>query len=223
MPPLFDPHKADAHGIVTITETLNADLLLQAYCAGVFPWSEDPVSWYSPDPRAVFLPETIKRPKKIGKIMRRHALSVTADQAFENVMRACRAAHAHEGEWIGDQFVSAYSELHERGFAHSIEVWQEGQLVGGLYGVQVGGMFAGESMFHTVSNGSKVAFASLIDHLAAIGVFFIDAQVLNAHTHRLGAVLISREDYLRLLKVALNQQPQFSQEKWPRLPWTPNT
>lgn len=214
----FDPRAADRQGLVATTSHLDADLLLEAYRVGVFPWSEDPVRWYSPHPRALFLPDTIRRPKKVGKIMRRHRLTVTADEAFTAVVEACRDAHGEAGEWIGPEFVQAYSELHRRGFAHSIEVWQEKQLVGGLYGVQIGATFAGESMFHTVTNASKVAFAALVDHLAAIGVLFIDAQVLNDHTHSLGAVLVARDDFLALLEMGSQRYARFAQERWPRAP-----
>jgi leucyl/phenylalanyl-tRNA---protein transferase len=218
-----DPRDADADGVVAVTDTLDADLLLAAYSRGIFPWSEHPVRWYSPDPRAIFLRDRVHLPRRIGRLMRKERLTVTCDEAFTDVMRACAAAHADEGEWISDGFVRAYSDLHARGFAHSIEVWQEGALVGGLYGVQLGGLYAGESMFYRVSNASKIAFAHLVGVLDSIGTVLIDAQVLNAHTRRLGAVCVRRDDYLRLLAYALRVPTRLAHGRWPKDPPPPPT
>jgi leucyl/phenylalanyl-tRNA---protein transferase len=209
------PESADETGLVAVTRSMNADLLVEAYSRGIFPWSENPVRWYSPDPRAIFLRETVQVPRKIGKAMRHHRLRVTFDAAFEEVVRACSEEHASEGVWIGPQFVRAYTDLHRRGDAHSVEVWQDEALVGGLYGVQLGAMFAGESMFYRVPNASKIAFAYLVNHLWKCGTLYIDAQVLNEHTARLGAVLVHRADFLELLAVAL-ESPCL--HDWPRDP-----
>jgi leucyl/phenylalanyl-tRNA--protein transferase len=212
------PERTDSTGLVARTESLTSDMLLEAYRQGVFPWSSDPVRWYCPEPRAVFLRPYIRVPRKIGKVMRRHDLHVTFDTHFRDVIQGCADAHRAKGEWISPQFVEAYSELHTRGFAHSVEVWQGEALVGGLYGVQLGAVFCGESMFYRVSNASKVAFAYLVEQLDRIGVVLIDAQVLNEHTYRLGAVLVHRHDFLQLLHKALALPARFAGEAWPRLP-----
>ena len=212
------PASADEHGLVAVTEELNAAMLLDAYSHGIFPWSENPVCWFSPDPRAVFLRERIRFPKKLGKIIRKGGFTVTYDTAFRRVIEACADNHRHEGEWISPGFIESYSDLHEHGYAHSVEVWQEDRLVGGLYGVQLKGLFAGESMFHTVSNASKVAFVALIAQLDFAGVMLLDAQVINDHTANLGAVQVHRSDYLAMLHYALNLRVRFHAEKWPTPP-----
>lgn len=196
---------------------MNAAMLREAYSRGIFPWSEDPVRWYSPDPRAIFLRETVQVPGKIGKAMRHHGLRVTFDTAFDAVIRACSEEHQTEGVWIGPQFIRAYGDLHQEGQAHSVEVWQDATLVGGLYGVQLGAMFAGESMFYRVPNASKVAFAYLVQHLWSSGALYIDAQVMNEHTARLGAVQVRRRDFLHLLEIALQTpcDPSWPQEPGP--------
>jgi len=211
-----DPESADDTGLVAVTPDLDVDLLLDAYHHGLFPWSEDPVCWYSPDPRAVFLPGRVHLPRRLLRLVRQRSFTVTCDTAFERVMRACAHAHRHQGTWIGEGFVRAYTELHQRGFAHSVEVWRGDELAGGLYGVHIGGFFAGESMFHAVSNASKVAFVHLLVRLNTWGNLFIDAQVINRHTAELGAVLVHRRDYLWLLRKALETPCRYSGERWPR-------
>ena len=201
------PDTADATGLVAITEEMTPALLLSAYSQGLFPWTSDPVGWYSPNPRAVFIPAYVRLPSNLPKLFRRGGFHVTCDTAFGQVMQACAAAHAHDGVWITEPFIASYSALHDQGFAHSIEVWQDDVLVGGIYGVHIGGLFAGESMFHTVSNASKIAFAVLLAQLKALGVQLIDAQVLNAHTEALGACLVERDAYLRALKHVLRDAP----------------
>jgi len=217
-----DPHTADSTGLVAVTGSMSCEMLLEAYSRGLFPWSENPVRWYCPDPRAIFLLDRVRPLRKIGKIMRRHDLRITFDSAFDRVIRACAEAHCHEGQWITEGFIATYGAFHRLGYAHSVEVWQGEALVGGLYGVQVGAMFAGESMFHEVSDGSKVAFAYLVEHLRNIGCLFIDAQVLNAHTANLGAALVARRDFLLLLRLAVQREALFSREIWPSEPrWAP--
>ena len=211
------PQSADESGLVALTDEMNTNLLLDAYYHGIFPWSEGPVRWYSPDPRAIFLKDRIKLPGKLGKIIRKSGFVVTFDTAFKEVITAC-ADTPREGSWISDAFITHYTRLHEMGYAHSAEVWQGERLVGGLYGVQIGGFFAGESMFHHASNASKVAFAALIEQLDLIGIRLIDAQVLNDHTAKLGAVLVHRRDYLYLLERAIHAPVRFDAEKWPSTP-----
>jgi leucyl/phenylalanyl-tRNA---protein transferase len=213
-----DPERADSSGLVAITPSMNTRLLLEAYRSGIFPWSDDPVRWYSPNPRAIFLVPLIELPKKLGKMVRRGNFRVTFDIEFEAVITACRQAHQGDGEWITPTFVKNYTELYRLGHAHCVAVWQDERLVGGLYGVQQGAMFAGESMFHRVSNASKVAFAYLVTHLKRLGVVLLDAQVINEHTHQLGAMLVYREDYLRMLREALNIQNLFEAKHWPGEP-----
>ncbi len=213
-----DPSSADDSGLVTTSDRLSVELLCEAYQRGIFPWSEDPVRWYSPEHRAIFLFDCIRLPKKIAKTMRRQGFRVTFDTAFRDVVEMCSDTHRHEGEWISEGFVIAYSRLHEMGLAHSVEVWQDGVLVGGLYGVQIGAMFAGESMFYKVSNASKVAFVYLVAHLQDIGVLFIDAQVLNETTADLGAVVVHRRDFLRILDYALGVPAEYGDRKWPSVP-----
>ncbi len=138
-------------------------------------------------------------------------------------MRECAKAHKDSGVWITEQFIDTYCELHQQGYAHSVEVWRDNALVGGLYGVQVGWrtLFAGESMFHKVSNASKIAFAYTVRHLDASGIPLFDAQVINDHTHSLGAVLVRRDDYLVLLKRVLRLRTPYDAKRWPSTtaPW----
>lgn len=209
------PESAGPDGLVTVTRRIDPELLYEAYSRGIFPWADGPVRWYSPDPRALFLRPAQGLPRKIGKTVRRHGLSVTFDRAFRAVMAGCAESHRHQGEWISPAFIEAYTAFHERGHAHSVEVWQGELLVGGLYGVQLGNMFAGESMFHRISNASKVAFGALAHHLAAIGIECIDAQVLNPHTASLGAVVVRRRDFLQLLARALATHNAWAGTKWP--------
>ncbi|MCB9558374.1 MAG: leucyl/phenylalanyl-tRNA--protein transferase [Deltaproteobacteria bacterium] len=208
-----DPLAADADGVVALGGPMDPARLLAAYARGIFPWSGDPVRWCSPDPRAIFY--RIRLPRKLGKMMRRGDFRVTFDQDFDAVISGCAESHRDDGEWITDAFVEAYSELHRHGYAHSVEVWQAGRLVGGLYGVQLNGLFAGESMFTRVDNASKVGFAHLVWHLATIGTVLFDCQMLTPLTHALGAVYVHRSDYLYLLDEAMEVQTAFSGERWP--------
>ncbi|MEO1481736.1 MAG: leucyl/phenylalanyl-tRNA--protein transferase [Myxococcota bacterium] len=198
-----DPETADPYGLVAVTRTMSPDLLLEAYQRGIFPWSERPVRWYSPDPRAIFLLDRVQMQRSLKRTLNQNVFRVTFDRAFERVMEGCARAHERDGIWITDGFIRGYTELHRMGYAHSIEVWQDERLVGGMYGVQIRGLFAGESMFYTVSNASKVAFAHTVAQLRRLGVRLFDAQVINENTHRLGAVLVRRTDYLQLLTQAM--------------------
>ncbi len=208
------PETADEDGVVAIGGPMTPDRLLEAYSRGIFPWSGDPVRWFSPDPRGIFW--EIRLPRKLGKMMRRGGFEVTFDRDFDGVIRACREAHREGGVWITDPFIEAYNQLHRWGFAHSVEVWQQGELVGGLYGVHLRGLYAGESMFHRVTDASKVAFAHLAWHLQTIGTRLIDCQMITEFTWRLGAVLVTRRDYLRLLDNAMRHKTRYEGERWPR-------
>jgi leucyl/phenylalanyl-tRNA--protein transferase len=213
-----DPETADENGLVAVTDQLDIDLLLEAYGRGIFPWSEDPVRWYSPDPRAIFLLDHVHLPRRLLKTLRQNRFTVTFDTAFLQVIEACAQGHSQDGVWIGPQFVRAYTELHRLGHAHSVEVFADGELVGGLYGVQICGLFAGESMFHLARDASKIAFAHLVAHLQEIGTLVLDAQVLTELTASLGALLVRRDDYLRALEMAMQIKTAGDGTSWPHGP-----
>jgi leucyl/phenylalanyl-tRNA---protein transferase len=208
----FDPDQADENGLVALGGSLEPDLVLLAYREGVFPWSSDPViSWWSPDPRALFDLATWKAHRSIGQAVRRGDWHFSVDKAFEQVMRACAApAPGRESTWIGEDFIKSYVELHGRGFAHSVEVWEGEELVGGLYGVTLGGFFGGESMFNRRTDASKAAVMHLIERLRASGFVLCDAQVPTPHLSRLGAVELPRQEYLAKLKQALKVEATFT-------------
>lgn len=208
-----DPESVDDDGVVAIGGPFTPERVIAGYRGGIFPWGGDPVRWHSPDPRAVFF--EIADPKRFGKLIRRGKFTVTFDRCFREVIQACADVHRVEGEWITPAFIDVYSELHEQGYAHSVETWQDDRLVGGLYGIQCRGLFAGESMFHLVDNASKVAFMALADQLKRIGIVLFDCQVINYHTYQLGAVQVHRRDYLRLLQQALKRESRFEEQKWP--------
>jgi leucyl/phenylalanyl-tRNA--protein transferase len=199
-------------GLVALGGTLDPDTLISAYRAGVFPWSSDPVlSWWSPDPRAVFDLETWQPHRSVARSARRAGWRFSVDRDFAGVMRACAApAPGRPSSWITDDFVRAYRVLHERGLAHSIEVWEGDDLVGGLYGVALGGFFGGESMFHRRTDASKAAVAHLVERLRAGGFTLLDAQVPTPHLASLGAIEISRAEYLARLRRALTLPAQLT-------------
>src|SRR5882757_1852526 len=192
-------------GLVAVGGSLDPRTLLRAYRAGVFPWSSDPViTWWCPDPRAVFDLETFQPGRSLRKAIRRAGWRFAVDRDFAGVMRACAEPTADRpSTWISDEFVASYCELHRQGHAHSVEVYDGEALVGGLYGVAIGGFFGGESMFHRRTDASKAAVAALVDHLRSRGFTLLDAQVPTPHLARLGAVEIPRAEYLRRLERAL--------------------
>jgi leucyl/phenylalanyl-tRNA--protein transferase len=193
-------------GLVALGGSLEPDTLVAAYRAGVFPWSSDPViSWWSPDPRAIFDLPTWRPHRSAARSVRRAGWRFTVDQDFAGVMRACaEPAPDRPSSWITDDFVRSYAELHRRGLAHSVEVWEGDALVGGLYGVAIGGFFGGESMFRRRTDASKAAVGHLVERLRAGGFSLLDAQVPTPHLARLGAISIPRADYLARLKDALD-------------------
>jgi leucyl/phenylalanyl-tRNA---protein transferase len=198
-------------GLVAVGGELNPETLVRAYSSGIFPWSSDPaVTWWSPDPRAIFDLDTFRPHRSLRKTIRRDGWRFTIDQNFEAVMRACAApTPSRPSTWISEDFVTAYGALARQGLAHSVEVWEGTQMVGGLYGVTLGGFFGGESMFHRRTDASKAAVAFLVEHLRARGFQLLDAQVPNPHLTSLGAIKISRADYLRRLRVATNGDARF--------------
>ena len=218
--PLGELHVSEAadlegwpEGLVAVGGTLDPDRLVAAYRAGIFPWSSDPaVTWWSPDPRAIFDLETWRPHRTIARSVRRAGWRFSIDRDFEGVMRACGESTAlRPATWITDAFLSGYGELHRRGLAHSVEVWEGDALVGGLYGVTLGGFFGGESMFHRRTDASKAAVTYLIERLRAGGFSLLDAQVQTSHLERLGATTIERADYLRRLRAALAQPARLTE------------
>ncbi|WP_281557415.1 leucyl/phenylalanyl-tRNA--protein transferase [Thalassomonas sp. RHCl1] len=198
----------DPNGLLAFGGDLSLKRLVNAYTHGIFPWFNegDPIMWWSPDPRAIIPVEDIKVNRTLRKVLNRQTFTVTLNRDFTRVLELC--AHApfrKEGTWITPQMKAAYIALHQQGYAHSIEVWQENELVGGLYGVAINGFFSGESMFYKRSNASKVALLSLAKLLKEIKVTFIDCQILNPFLQEMGAVEISRQAFVELKETAINK------------------
>jgi len=201
------PQLADKTGLLAVGGDLCEERLLLAYSLGIFPWysKDEPILWWSPDPRLVLYPDEIKVSKSLEKIIKRGAFDVTFDAAFKQVINLCAGAgrRENEGTWILPEMVDAYCRLYENGYAHSVEAWRDGTLAGGLYGVSLGGCFFGESMFTLESNASKVAFAGLVKYLAENSFDLIDCQVSTGHLKRFGAREIPRSLFLKQLKNSL--------------------
>jgi leucyl/phenylalanyl-tRNA--protein transferase len=201
---------ASPEGLLAVGGDLRAERLLEAYRHGIFPWYNpgQPILWWSPDPRAVLFPEKLRVSRSLGKTLRRKKFEVTLDTVFRDVMQRCaepRNDRTGPGTWITPEMIEAYCVLHERGLAHSVESWRDGKLVGGLYGVALGSVFFGESMFSRATDASKVAFVQLVRQLAAWGFDFIDCQLPSVHLSSLGAEEIRRRDFLERLEPALQQ------------------
>ena len=193
----------DPNGLLAVGGCLSTTRLLNAYRHGIFPWYSDdePILWWSPDPRLVLFPEQLNVSQSLRKTLKKQKYTVTIDQAFTQVIKACaQPRQAESGTWITDDIENAYSDLHELGVAHSAEAWLDGVLVGGLYGVAIGQVFFGESMFHTATDASKVAFATLVAKLKSWDYKLIDCQVHSAHLASLGAVEIDRTEFNHLIK-----------------------
>lgn len=202
------PDAATDEGLVAVGGELTTSRLLSAYRNGIFPWysNDQPVLWWSPEPRAVLFPEGIRISRSLRKTLRHKDFQVTADTDFAAVINACaepRGLPPYSGTWITEEMKTAYIELHKLGYGHSIEVWRDGKLVGGMYGLQLGRAFFGESMFSRVSDASKVAMVSLSEYAVRHGIDFIDCQLPTDHLARMGAVNMSRNAYLELLGKAL--------------------
>ena len=202
---LFPPaDQAQQDGLLAVGGDLSVPRLLAAYRHGIFPWTEEPVTWWSPDPRAVFDLTAFHTPKRLVQKFRQGRFRITRDAAFAAVIAGCaEPAPGREETWITDGFVAAYTALHREGHAHSVEVWDGEALVGGIYGVAIGGFFAGESMFHRVTDASKLALCALAAHLQGAGFTLFDTQVATSVTRAFGAVDIARADYLRRLAEAV--------------------
>jgi leucyl/phenylalanyl-tRNA--protein transferase len=202
--PLFDPEKADAQGLVATGGSLRPEVLLEAYRCGVFPWysAETPILWWSPDPRGIIELDGLHVSRRLARTVRSGRFAVTFDQDFQGVIEGC-AYRPGEGTWILPEMRAAYERLHELGCAHSVEVWREGALAGGLYGVAIGGLFAGESMFSRCRDASKVALVYLVEHLKERQFQLFDIQFKTRHTASLGAIEVRRAVYLQRLREAL--------------------
>jgi leucyl/phenylalanyl-tRNA---protein transferase len=209
MATFLNPEFADAMGLVGMGGDLHPRRLLTAYRRGIFPWYDEdyPVCWWSPDPRAIFELDGFHISRRLRRTMRSGRFTVTINQAFGEVIRGC--ADRDEGTWIIPDMIAAYEKLHDLGWAHSVEVWREGKLAGGLYGVAIGGFFAGESMFSRQTDASKVALASTVNRLRERGFQLFDIQMLTEHTERLGAIEIPRTEYLARLRAALTCEVSF--------------
>lgn len=200
-------------GLVALGGHLDRDTLLEAYCKGIFPWEgTDPIPWFSPDPRAILVPRAFRAGRSVRKLSRRPGVEVTIDRDFSAVIAACAGVPrpGQTGTWITPAVVAAYTDLHREGIAHSVEVWERGELVGGLYGLAIGRAFFGESMFHRRSDASKLALGHLCGRLHPAGFRFVDCQQDTNHIRSLGAVVVPRLRYLRLLEEALDHP-----DRWP--------
>jgi leucyl/phenylalanyl-tRNA--protein transferase len=181
---------------------INPELLLQGYRLGVFPMAmeDDSVGWFSPDPRAIIPLEDFHVPHALRRVLRKQAFETKVDNSFSDVIRACAK---RKDTWINREIIESYEQLHKLGHAHSLEAWSEGKLAGGLYGVAIGGAFFGESMFHRKRDASKIALVALVEHLRAQKFALLDTQWLTPHLQQFGAIEISREHYVKLLKRAV--------------------
>lgn len=204
---IFPPVElAEDDGLLAVGGDLTVERLLLAYSKGIFPWYSigDPILWWSPSPRMILFPSEFHCSKRLARTLRQGKFTITFDQDFENVIEACAAPRKdHDGTWIIDEMVTAYRELHRQGWAHSVECWQGSELVGGLYGVAIGGCFFGESMFSLVSDGSKVAFASLVAKVKEWQFDLIDCQMKTAHLGSLGAKEISGEQFSQIIAASV--------------------
>lgn len=202
---LFFPPVSQTHssGIIALGGDLSTERLLLAYNSGIFPWFEDgePITWWSPNPRMVLFLDELVVSKSMRNMLNRNLFTVTFNQNFREVISNCQQVkrEGQNGTWITNDMIEAYCKLHELGIAKSVEVWQNDELVGGLYGIDLGTIFCGESMFSKVSNASKVAFIALVNHLRAKDYKLLDCQVYNQHLESLGCREINRKVFLVLL------------------------
>nr|WP_217442715.1 leucyl/phenylalanyl-tRNA--protein transferase [Myxococcus sp. CA033] len=220
-PELFPPpERADKSGVLAVGGDLSPERLLAAYSRGIFPWfsAGDPILWHSPDPRFVLTPDSLHVGRSLRKTMARGEYEVRYDTAFARVITECGRVTrpGQNGTWITDEMLGAYVELHERGFAHSVEAWQDGELKGGLYGVSLGAAFFGESMFALAPDASKVAFVSSVERFKDWGFQLVDCQVETEHLARFGAESWPRKRFLAALHKALREPTR--QGKWTEAP-----
>ena len=203
---------ANEDGLLAVGGDLSAERLMLAYRSGIFPWPiyDGLMTWFSPHPRAILELDGMHVSRSLAKKIRRGTFELRIDADFESVVRACAASTPERpSTWITDEMVPAYVELNRRGLAHSVESWSEGRLVGGLYGISMGGMFAGESMFSIEPDASKVALFNLVERMKSRGLVLLDVQVQNPHLESLGATEIPRRVYIRRLRRALEMNDRF--------------
>lgn len=202
--PFPAPDTADENGLLAIGGNLSRERLLDAYRNGIFPWynEDDPVCWWSPDPRFVLFPAQLHISKTMKQVINSNNFGFTMNMAFDQVIRLCSTVKRKDtnGTWIHEEMIGAYSDLHNAGYAISAEAWHGNELVGGLYGIRMGRLFFGESMFSTMTNASKFAFIMLVESLKKEGLLLVDCQVYTAHLESLGAVMIPRKRFLEILK-----------------------
>ena len=208
--PLFPPtEEAEDDGLLAVGGDLSKERLLTAYRKGIFPWYEvgQPILWWSPNPRLVLFPEELKISRSLRKALRKHEFEIRFDSSFENVIKACADVRIAKGKgtWIIPEMQQAYTELHHEGYAHSVESWLNGELVGGLYGISLGQCFFGESMFSTISDSSKAALVALAEFSKQVGIKIIDCQMTTKHLLSLGAREIDRQSFLRKLNQYLEK------------------
>jgi leucyl/phenylalanyl-tRNA--protein transferase len=204
------PEWARTYGLVAVGGDLHPDRLLLAYSKGIFPWYDEamPICWWSPDPRAIFDLDSFRPTRRLLRTYHSGRFTLTVNRDFAGVIRGC-ADRPGEGTWITAEMLEAYERLHRLGHAHSVEAWRDGALAGGIYGVALGRLFAGESMFYRRTDASKVALVYLVNRLRDCGFTLFDTQFLTDHTARLGAVEIPRREYLRRLRAALKRNVSF--------------
>lgn len=205
----------EPNGLLAAGGDLSPERVLAAYRRGIFPWYEEgqPILWWSPDPRAVLQLDDLRVSRSLRRTLAAGTLRVTADSAFTDVIAACAAPRRYGGgTWITREVAAAYTQLHALGWAHSLETWRDGGLVGGLYGIAIGRVFFGESMFSRVSDASKVAFVRLVEHLRDLGFALIDCQVASAHLESLGATEMPRDEFLAAL--ARHCEPAGTPQRW---------
>src|SRR6476646_9774629 len=208
------PTSTTPEGLLCIGGRLSPEWLLDAYSHGIFPWpmwEEEPIAWWSPDPRAVIELDGLYVSQRLRRTIRSGKFRVTRDQDFAGVIRGCATAGDRTGNtWLTPAMIAAYQRMHTLGHAHSVEIWQADRLVGGTYGIAIGGVFAAESMFHFERDASKVALVHLVSHLKNCGFRLLDVQQWTEHTGSMGAIKISREDYLRRLARATEMPISFT-------------
>jgi leucyl/phenylalanyl-tRNA--protein transferase len=210
------PLATNAEGLVCVGGRLAPEWLLDAYRHGIFPWpvwDDEPMAWWSLDPRAIIELDGLHISRRLARTLTSGKFEVTFDQDFGGVIRGCATAKGRRGQtWLTPAMIAAYIAMHRLGHAHSVEVWREGRLAGGTYGIAIGGVFAAESMFHYVTDASKVALVQLVERLRAWGYALVDVQQLTPHTKRLGAIEITRLEYLRRLAAARDLPEAFGKE-----------
>lgn len=214
--PALEDALREPNGLLAIGGDLSPERLIRAYRAGVFPWynPDEPILWWSPDPRTVFTPDSVHVSRSLRRAIKRGDYAVTFDRAFERVISACAAPRpGQHGTWLGPAMRAAYQRLQRLGVAHSVEVWRQRRLIGGLYGIALGRVFFGESMFSRAPNGSKLALAHLANELARRGFVLIDGQVGSPHLYRMGAFDLPRREFQRRLRAAQDNAP-------PPAPWS---